>query len=521
MNLESLAIDPRSRHPWEAMDLGIAFYRSAWRRIFLLWFSVTLPVILLLTPLFAYNLWLGWMVVWWLKPLYDRVLLHYFSYQAFGGDPDNRQSLRAIPSLLGTGLLACLTVYRFDPGRSFNLSVWQLEHLKGRRRWNRAGVLNNGYRGYAMALTLACSMFEFVIQLGFIILAWLVLEPLLDWSFFQALTGADESQQENIVWLIAYYVAISAVEPLYVAAGFALYLNRRIELEAWDIDVRFRRMQQRLSALKPSITGALGTLMLCATLWAGLSVAPDALAQDLSDENTVEEIAPDEDYPEPVSIDTERARGIVDRVYADPVFGEEITDSGWRWKERESEEREETEPTNLSPLGRFLASIVKMLLILSGIAAAGWLLWMLFKSGAFRSRKTGSKPKPAKAEKVAGLDIRRKSLPDDIPAAARKLLADGDSVAALSLLYRGTLSLLVRQQSLPLRNGFTEGDCLNTVQAHCSDTVAGYFKQLTRLWLVTAYGGLQPAAETAGWLINQWAKLFQQPAAPSVEQRHV
>ena len=35
-------------------------------------------------------------------------------------------------------------------------------------------------------------------------------------------------------------------EPIYVACGFSLYLNRRTVLEAWDIELVFRRMRQRL-----------------------------------------------------------------------------------------------------------------------------------------------------------------------------------------------------------------------------------------------------------------------------------
>jgi len=40
---------------------------------------------------------------------------------------------------------------------------------------------------------------------------------------------------------IAYALAVLFLEPFYVAAGFALYLNRRAELEAWDIEQEFRR----------------------------------------------------------------------------------------------------------------------------------------------------------------------------------------------------------------------------------------------------------------------------------------
>jgi hypothetical protein len=44
-------------------------------------------------------------------------------------------------------------------------------------------------------------------------------------------------------WLasVAYLLAVLMVEPFYTAAGFGMYLNRRAELEAWDIEQEFRR----------------------------------------------------------------------------------------------------------------------------------------------------------------------------------------------------------------------------------------------------------------------------------------
>ena len=42
-----------------------------------------------------------------------------------------------------------------------------------------------------------------------------------------------------------YLVAVALIEPLYVAGGFALYLNRRTALEGWDLEVQLRRIAQR------------------------------------------------------------------------------------------------------------------------------------------------------------------------------------------------------------------------------------------------------------------------------------
>jgi hypothetical protein len=40
---------------------------------------------------------------------------------------------------------------------------------------------------------------------------------------------------------VAYMAAVAFLEPFYVAAGFGMYVNRRVDLEAWDIEQEFRR----------------------------------------------------------------------------------------------------------------------------------------------------------------------------------------------------------------------------------------------------------------------------------------
>ena len=52
----------------------------------------------------------------------------------------------------------------------------------------------------------------------------------------------DESQRVlTLLISIAYIITVLFLEPFYVAAGFGMYLNRRAELEAWDIEQEFRR----------------------------------------------------------------------------------------------------------------------------------------------------------------------------------------------------------------------------------------------------------------------------------------
>ena len=49
--------------------------------------------------------------------------------------------------------------------------------------------------------------------------------------------------RHRLFWKLffTYAAVIVFLEPFYVAAGFALYLNRRVELEAWDVEQELRR----------------------------------------------------------------------------------------------------------------------------------------------------------------------------------------------------------------------------------------------------------------------------------------
>ena len=50
-----------------------------------------------------------------------------------------------------------------------------------------------------------------------------------------------DSIASSVLVAAGYALAVGLLEPFYVAAGFAMYLNRRVELEAWDIEQEFRR----------------------------------------------------------------------------------------------------------------------------------------------------------------------------------------------------------------------------------------------------------------------------------------
>jgi hypothetical protein len=50
------------------------------------------------------------------------------------------------------------------------------------------------------------------------------------------------TKEQALYTTVAYAATVAFLEPFYVAAGFGMYLNRRVELEAWDVEQELRRV---------------------------------------------------------------------------------------------------------------------------------------------------------------------------------------------------------------------------------------------------------------------------------------
>jgi hypothetical protein len=115
----------------------------------------------------------------------------------------------------------------------------QLEGLKGRAQRDRIRQLTLRHRGVARAMTLAFANAELALCSSALMLRVLLAPHILglEGGWLAALAAG----RPGLISSIAYAVAVAFLEPFYVAAGFGLYVNRRVELEAWDIEQEFRR----------------------------------------------------------------------------------------------------------------------------------------------------------------------------------------------------------------------------------------------------------------------------------------
>jgi hypothetical protein len=250
MRLEEIGIQLRPRTASEALDLGRvmmhAWYGGAWRAWALTYLAFGIPLLLVLWNHQAIAITL----IWWLKPLCDRALLFAYSRSLFGEATTLRDVWRALPGLLkNTALVSALTFRRLSLRRAFLLPVWQLEGQRGKPARQRCKVLSSRVDNLSVGLTVFCVNISFFLALSLLLLIQMFV-PEGHEGFFRISEWMDGQipAATLLVLNLAYMAGETIVEPFYIASGFSLYLNRRSELEGWDIELAFRRMATRKAA---------------------------------------------------------------------------------------------------------------------------------------------------------------------------------------------------------------------------------------------------------------------------------
>ena len=284
MQLEKITAQVRPRPAWEAIDLGFMMIQRWFRTITTSWLAVTLPVFLVINYFYYDRPVLAVLIFWWLLPIFDRIPLHILSRALFGEVPSVKSILKESHRLLLPHIIKSLTLYRLDFARSYNLPVWQLERLSGKARRERADVLKKMQYSPAVGLSLICILIEIII---FTSLFGVVLMFLPE---FYAEKMTDLIMDGEGVWWtgplinLFVYLTFMLVEPFYVAGGFSLYINRRTELEGWDIEIIFRQLARRIQTFAKSAVLVIGFILVFCV------AAPFTAVTGYAEEAQVEEV---------------------------------------------------------------------------------------------------------------------------------------------------------------------------------------------------------------------------------------
>lgn len=554
MKLEALTVTLRPRTSWEASELGMALVRRNAGAIWKPWLLVTVPMLVLLNAAgWALDLlWLSGLLMWWLKPWFDRIPLFVISRAVFGETPSTQQTVRAQLRWGARWWLPYLTWRRLGPARSLYLPVDLLEGGSGSEARQRRAALGAPVYGMCALLTLVCANFELLLVIGTLlgVMMFIPFDYLPD--TFKALLESFTAQPQ---WFAAMtnllvWIAVSVIEPFYVGAGFGLYLNRRTDIEGWDIEIVFRRLRARLAA-----AAAPTLLAMCLSLGLTLAWAPDAAAQDATPAQIVPaEAAASEPASEPGSAnegdegeeeeesvpasapirnvvdgkkakrlpstlneiygdqrDDDRAlRDAVAKAMKDPTISPKIKQKVWKPKQEAAKKKDQPKPPDkdlIKGLGGGLASILQALLwallvVIVGVllfSVGRWLGW--FRGGASDEEKAPGSVRTAVLSEP-------EPLPDDIPTAIRRLWQAGRRRDALALMYRAAVESMARRADIVLVPGATEAQCLRASRKLTSAEDREVFARAVRTWQYAAYAQSPPEADDFDDLVGQLSQRF-------------
>lgn len=554
MNLSKICIDPRLRNGWQAIDLGTVLALRWYKALFISWMIPSLIVFVALTVIFYRYNWIAALVVWWLKPLWDRLPLALASRALFSEPLHVKASLRQCFSIFKRDWFSWLTWRRLNPTRSFDMPVTVLEGLQGATRSRRLTVLHQTASNSALWLTVVGLGLELVVIYSMVLLVNTMIPSEIHFDIYD-LDFNEYFPRITLVLSIMAYCAMALVAPFYAVGGFVLYISRRIELEGWDIEIRFRHLMDKLNQdqqgkkefkSKPRRedlpNGAVKNIVLAMILplfvAGALCSAPQSHAQEQKpsldqlqeQQQEQQQERQQEKEPEFVSqyyqeLEQSPSASEAKREITEVLSGEDFhrtrLEKGWREIPKQEENPEDMDATVklieqivklFAPIRRLFtgaASGFEILVWLLIVAVVAYLIYRyrdaLSAMASFAKPRTKADDKP---QVLFGLDVRQDSLPEDVPQQVLNLWRAGKSREAIGLLYRATLSRLIHQFSFEFYDGYTEQECVSAVRVGNNASVSEYLVQLTRVWQYLAYAHQQPGTAEVEALCSRWPQLF-------------
>jgi hypothetical protein len=481
------ALTLRRRNSWEAADAGLLLWRAN--------FFYFLPFFALPFWLCAFGLrmlpehlqpW-SWFILWYLKPLFDRPVLHIISVRFFEPGAGTGRLLRGLGSAVLRGLPGDLLWRRFNPRRSAVMPLRILEKLRGREVKQRKLYLEKGGLFFGAFLTIWGFVLETVFLAGEVLFVLIMIE-LIQADYLSSLD--DFFIKSEIFFFAAWCVNYMLVESIYVCMGFGLYINSRVELEGWDIEILFRKFAA--ARKKKAILPGAPVLLLLALLLLPLRAQAEE-GRPGSPPGVSAEVLP-ADLDAAVPLET------LDRILKSRDFGGSGEGWGLRLKNRETD-RELPDP-DLAPwvktLKQIFAFALRFILVL-GICGFGiFLIRYLYKN---RWKRTV----PPGGWKMGGHVTLPGESPESLLEKAQALYAEGKIRRAWGFFLAALMKSWSQNRSLSFPPAATEYDCLALVRAAGRDAAGTSpggkdsretecFALAVKRWVALAYGGTLPPA---------------------------
>jgi hypothetical protein len=451
----------------------------------MLFFAVPVLIVACCLCLLPENLFfLSSLILWWLKPLFDRLALHVISLRFFASpvaSPFGFSAARHVKELsrglwgtLRRALPGDLLWRRFNPGRVAYTAVRVLERVDKKRFQQRKKALVSGGLGFCFPIGVFCFILEGMLLFGellFVILTLYMLFPAGS-PFMQTNTAALE-----ILAFAAFCFNYVLVESLYVCMSFGLYINSRVELEGWDLQLLFRKFAGAATVEKaagPAVK-ALPVICLLFFMLSGSASLP-LYAQE-----------PVESFPEFFPVIRESALENLEEILASDDFGSER--EGWGIRFKYSRERPEIPDVDvdswLHEIRQIFGFFLRFIVILALIASLGFALYWLS-----RLRRKGLSPLRDMGRSYAN-PLMSGASPESLFAKAEDFFQMGNQREAWAACLAGCLGAYTRDHSVSFPIDATEYGCLALARSALGSNAEG-FGELIEDWIFLAYGGRSP-----------------------------
>jgi hypothetical protein len=212
------------------------------------------------------------------------------------------------------------------------------------------------------------------------------------------------------------------------------------------------------------------------------------------------------------AVESELAKETITEILAEPAFKHTREEFHWEYI-GESSFKPELPKTDLSSFDwiNLIAKLFELLLwVLLGtgiifliIYISRWLKLLPPLSNNNESDSVTANPEPHLLNQKI-----KDSLPIDIPKTAWELWQSGKTIIAVSLLYRGALSVLITREGLNINDSATESECLRKVKSNQPIEISVYFSELTHTWQNMAYAERLPSNIEVEQLCQEWQRYF-------------
>lgn len=507
MKLEQLAISTTPKSSWQCFDLGCKVALKHYTILLSFWLIVSFPFFI-----FSCFLSLEWglLIFWLFKPWYERGLLFILSRAVFSNFINLKTALLAWPEQIKPLWFASITYRRLAPSRSFDMAVTQLERLSGKKRANRLNVLHRSKDDNTGWWTVLCVHWEGILMVGILVMLSMLLPTEMDlWSFLFF-----SEYEEDVFWSllisnIVVYLCAAFVAPFYVAGGFIAYLNRRMILEAWDLEIGFKKWVSAAKSKGASLGATALPLLGCFLLVFAQTVFQPVFAQ-ITEENSEGRISLEPELESTAIIvnnkqeDTEpnleaktKIREELNLLFDEEPFSTKETIVYYRWKGSDEDAEEEYSSegfSGFSTLANFIASFLELFLWAAFALTFGYIVvknWSKLANILNQNQTTiEDLPLPSFISKAFN-----ESMPEDVSFAVNQAIIAQDFRRALSILVRASLMQLSREQKVHITKSMTENECLMAIKQTSTKHIHDFMTTLMRAWISMAWAHHIPSAD--------------------------